>query len=953
MIWPPDYSAEFARRANRIVQMRANPVLVQGAHEFYKRPENAVAWIEHWGVTYDPRVAGTGRPAKMPFLLFDRQRDLVQFLIELLQAQQGGLIEKARDMGATWLCASFSVYLWRYWDGAAIGWGSRKEQLVDKLGDPDSIFEKMRMVIRMLPPDIFWPKGFRGEDDMPFMRIINPETGATITGEAGDNIGRGGRKLAMPHDTPVLTPKGWALLGSIQVGDFVIGSSGVPVRVRAVFEHGRKPVSRVSFSDGTSARCSGDHLWTVTTHAMRKSLGRAKTWGSRGPASKTISADDIALSLDMRRGDGQTARQYQIPIVKPIKFLRREDLPLDPYVVGVFLGDGSVGQLETSSPTIAVGDRDCEWMSAELGRTLPDFARLQHDGHASFRVLDTAGRGGAGVRSRVKEAIRASGIFGMKCADKFVPDAYKFASPEQRLATLQGLLDTDGWCSTRRGSSVGKIGFASISERLAQDVVFLVQSLGGTANYARKKTQGRDAFEAILSLPNGVVPFRMPRKAERVGSREKYAPRRSIVSVEPDGEADVRCISVDAEDGLFLVNDCIITHNCYFKDESAHYERPEKIEAALGDNTNVQVDISSVNGVGNVFYRRRKAGVEWEPGTPISRGRTNVFVMDWRDHPGKTPEWYKERKQKFEDDGLSHIFAQEVDRNYSASVEGVIIQSEWVNAAIDAHTKLGFSDDGAWLAAMDVADEGLDKNALAGRKGVVLRRVVDWGSRDPGEAARQAVGMCEGLGPTELHYDCIGVGAGVKAEANRLKADKLWPKAIKLVPWNAAASPLNPLGRVLEGDDQSPKNEDYYANLKAQGWWELRMRLWRTFRAVTAGIKYPPEQLISISSEIGARTLRKLEEELCQPVMTKNTKMKLVVDKKPDGTASPNIADCVMMAYWPARSATGFLDALEAETQAMDTAAKRRLAEIEEREKRLGAAQQPAPSNADAWLPGR
>jgi phage terminase large subunit len=86
------------------------------------------------------------------------------------------------------------VWLWLYWPGAAVGWGSRKEQLVDKIGDPDSIFEKMRIIIRNCPGSCC-PPGFDADDHMPYMKIVNPETGATITGEAGDNIGRGGRKL--------------------------------------------------------------------------------------------------------------------------------------------------------------------------------------------------------------------------------------------------------------------------------------------------------------------------------------------------------------------------------------------------------------------------------------------------------------------------------------------------------------------------------------------------------------------------------------------------------------------------------------------------------------------------------------------------------------------------------------------------------------------------------------
>jgi phage terminase large subunit len=525
--WPPDYVAAWQERQGRVLRLRANPSMVAGAAAYYR--DRPAEWIEHWCDTYDPRNAGTGTPPRMPLIPFKRQRDLVQFLLACLRDEERGLIEKCRDMGATWICAAFSVWLWLYWPGSAVGWGSRKEQLVDKLGDPDSIFEKMRMIVMGLPREM-WPRGF-SEANMGYMKFVNPENGATITGEAGDNIGRGGRKLI------------------------------------------------------------------------------------------------------------------------------------------------------------------------------------------------------------------------------------------------------------------------------------------------------------------------------------------------------------------------------YFKDESAHYERPEKIEAALGDTTRVQIDISSVNGLGNVFHRRREAGMDWAPDAEIPRGTVRVFVMDWRDHPAKTQEWYDRRRAAAESDGLLHLFAQEVDRNYSAAVDGVIIPAEWVRAAIDAHVKLGLDDSGPWVSALDVADGGGDRNAQVKRKGIVLRFADEWGDMDTAKTARRALGNCEGLGAVEVQYDCIGVGAGVKAEANSLQESGAMPKGIRFVPWNAGAGVQNPKARVIDRDKDSPLNEDFYANLKAQGWWELRQRFYRTFRAVTLGAEYDRDTLISIDSKL--TQLRQIEKELSQATASKGARMKMVVNKSPDGTKSPNLADAIVMAYWP------------------------------------------------------
>src|SRR5699024_1809815 len=125
-----------------------------------------------------------------------------------------------------------------------------------------------------------------------------------------------------------------------------------------------------------------------------------------------------------------------------------------------------------------------------------------------------------------------------------------------------------------------------------------------------------------------------------------------------------------------------------FLDEAAHVERPELIEASLGDNTNVRIDISSVNGIGNPFYRRRMNGKEWTPGDKMTKAKANILVLDWRDHPDKDQEWYDNRKKRSEEEGLSHVFAQEVDRDYAASVKGVLIPAKWVRCVFDHYEEL-------------------------------------------------------------------------------------------------------------------------------------------------------------------------------------------------------------------------------------------------------------------------
>lgn len=536
--WNPEYKQEYLRRLDLFMLLEDSPDLQKIAKRAYA--EAPVRWINDWCITYNPRNVKP-IPRSLPFILFQRQEEFVQFIMECIEEKESGLVEKSRDIGATWLCCAISVWLWLYMPGSAIGWGSRKEALVDRIGDPDSIFEKIRMIIWNLPPWML-PAKFDPRFHMSSMKILNPETGAVITGESGDQIGRGGRKMI------------------------------------------------------------------------------------------------------------------------------------------------------------------------------------------------------------------------------------------------------------------------------------------------------------------------------------------------------------------------------YFKDEAAHYERPELIEAALGDNTDVQIDISSVNGPNNVFYRRRMAAEVWMPGCKIAKGKVRAFIFDWTDHPHKTQEWHDNRKARADAEGLLHLFAQEVDRDYHASLDRVIIPAHWVRSAIDAHIKLrgkeGYGeafrmDDGMCTAALDVADEGGDKNALAGGRGRVLSIADHWGEGDTGETTRRAVSTCKEIAATELYYDSIGVGAGVKAETNRLRDAEELPASLTVHPWNAAAKVLEPEENIISGDDQSPKNEDFFANLKAQAWWKGRQAFERTHKAVTQGIVYPPEQLISLSSALPR--IHELLAELSSATQKYNEKGKIVVNKKPDGGRSPNLADAVIMWNCPCR----------------------------------------------------
>lgn len=534
--WPPNYPAVYAWRIQQLELLR-DPQMLASANAYYStRP---VAFITHWMDTYNPRSVEN---KWMPFVFFQRQSECTLFIDQCQRDGENGLIEKARDMGVTWNCCGYSVYRWKYISDDVVNWGSRKEELVDRLGDPDSIFEKMRLIIARLP-ECFRPAGYNPKYHATERKIINPENGAIIKGESGKNIGRGGR--------------------------------------------------------------------------------------------------------------------------------------------------------------------------------------------------------------------------------------------------------------------------SSIT----------------------------------------------------------------------------------------------------FKDESAHYEQPEAIDAALSDNTDCQIDISSVNGVGNVFWKKRQAGIEWQPGAPrIERGYTRVFIADWRHNPAKSQEWYDRRRAKAVREGLLHLFAQEVERDYASAMQNRIIDAEWIHAAVDAHLRISWltpamlSD--VWQGAMDVADEGADRNALAKRQGIVLRFASEWGERDPGVSCRNVVQVCANMHRNFLlQYDCIGVGVAVKAEYNRLIDAKINLNGLQLIPWNAGASVMDPFANIIPDDEESPINKDYFVNIKAQAWQSLASRFYKTWRAVTAGDVYPVDELISIDGSLPLKL--QIIAELSQPTQKASSSLKMLVDKKPNGTKSPNIADAICMAYFPVTMNSG------------------------------------------------
>jgi len=363
------------------------------------------------------------------------------------------------------------------------------------------------------------------------------------------------RGRAQPIFTNVLTPDGWRPIGDLQVGDLVVGSNGEPTPVLGVYPQGEKDIYRVTAQDGSWTLCCGEHLWTVRTASDRR---RDKPW-------RVLETKEMIGNLRAAH-----ARRYELPMLTaPVAFPERET-PMDPYALGLLLGDGCL--TGSTTPSFATADPE---LAEALEAALPGVT-VRHRGGPDYALNRIKSPGDVvTLENPVIRILRELDLLGTRSHSKFVPDDYLNNSAEVRLAVLQGLLDSDGGPVTQADRTC-RIQYSTTSILLRDDIIALVQSLGGVAYTRRRAAAGRkpgrangrdvvfnrDAHIVDIRLPEGIEPFRLARK------RDKYLaaggggrPMRFIDSIEPAGREEAVCIQVAAEDSLYVTQDYLLTHN--------------------------------------------------------------------------------------------------------------------------------------------------------------------------------------------------------------------------------------------------------------------------------------------------------------------------------------------------------------------------------------------------------
>jgi len=358
----------------------------------------------------------------------------------------------------------------------------------------------------------------------------------------------------LKYNEIVYTPAGYKQIGMLLVGDFVLGGDGRPCRVTGVYPQGPQQLYRVSFSDGSSVLAGGTHQWAVKTNADR----------ARGKPARVVTTDEMR---------GQLHRKYQIPMCGAAEFAPRP-VDVDPYVLGYSLANGNL----CTQSAVRVSCYD-EGVFDEIDRRLPDGYGCHGSGQGGrYRHISQQTGCFVGDANPIWHALERYGLARVKSHEKFIPTEYLYNTVESRIDLLRGLMDGDGCVSPRKGRPNGyRCVFSTSSAQLRDDVVWLVQSLGGVAGYSADDRRGRKIkiaenhattnhinYQVSINLPNSINPFFVERKLamyELWVETTKREPIRAVVSIEAEEVADAYCIAVDNPESLYLTKDFIVTHN--------------------------------------------------------------------------------------------------------------------------------------------------------------------------------------------------------------------------------------------------------------------------------------------------------------------------------------------------------------------------------------------------------
>lgn len=411
-----------------------------------------------------------------------------------------------------------------------------------------------------------WQAG-DGIDELLERLKKRPEVGIPMYGALINTVTKGARLRkyylrsaatgvgkAIPNDTTIPTPQGNRLVKDIQVGDYLFGDDGIPTKVLAVYpQEQKKQVYIVEFSDGRQARCCEDHLWEYSFESHRG-------YASRVESVKEILARTAKLKNGFKDSCNKGFR-FRVKLNEALQY-GEKSLPIDPYVLGLFLGDGSFRQ-HPNNKTLQFSSQDDELPTAIAEIMGWEFKKNSDTNYTYY--FKNQGQN-VWVEHVIKDELAP--LFNVYSQDKYIPRIYLEGSIEQRYALLQGLMDTDGSIDEK-----GRTSFTNSSRQLIADMVELCRGLGFITTVAedpRSEKYTDSCFKVHIQCKkdNKVNLFRLKRKVQRATNyaatkkRDEHKNYIAITNIYPiDEYVDMTCFTVDNSSHLFLMNDCIVTHN--------------------------------------------------------------------------------------------------------------------------------------------------------------------------------------------------------------------------------------------------------------------------------------------------------------------------------------------------------------------------------------------------------
>jgi len=354
--------------------------------------------------------------------------------------------------------------------------------------------------------------------------VMNPEVPLTVI-DGGLGVGK-----EQPLSANILTPTGWKKMGDINTGDLVIGSKGLPIEVLGTYPQGIKDVYKIDFIDGTSVECGLEHLWGVYTPKNKYKVVSVKDMLKHPLVKKTF---------DKRYGTYQNNYQLAIPLSAPCVYGTDETLPLDPYLLGLLLGDGGMSQDTISFTNANINIINEVKKRLPVAYTIGVLSFNKGAWHCNISMAN-------GVHTEIKpfrHILETLGLHGKLSVDKHIPDIYKNATLQSRKALIQGLIDTDGYVVNNK-----LVEFSTSSDKLAKDFLEVARSIGMVVSIKDRIPKYTYKGEVL----EGMKSYRI---------RELTKTKKSIVGITKIRKEESKCLYVDSKDHLYVTDGYNLTHN--------------------------------------------------------------------------------------------------------------------------------------------------------------------------------------------------------------------------------------------------------------------------------------------------------------------------------------------------------------------------------------------------------